>query len=244
MNEWFLKTCMKTILLGVVVFMLGLGLTGCELMGFPEWEWRQKLMVEVATPSGPISASSVMAVKCGSSPKWAPGAGAGGMGCNVRGEAVPVEISPGEVLFALLKAAPGSTNYPKKVAYHVFFPNRKLTTVEERGDQLERGIQGTRMLPKKNYPLLVTFADLNNPKTVKKVDPDNLAATFGPGVSLKRITLEITDEPVTEGKIDMFGFMKVLKIQSTLSGLHKFDKNYDDPIYYLTNKAFKIGGKK
>ncbi|MDR4487062.1 MAG: hypothetical protein R3B83_06000 [Nitrospirales bacterium] len=33
-----------------------------------------------------------------------------------------------------------------------------------------------------------------------------LAATFGPGVSLKRLTLEITDEPVTEGKIEQFRF--------------------------------------
>ncbi|MCA9468988.1 MAG: hypothetical protein KC643_26590, partial [Nitrospira sp.] len=44
--------------------------------------------------------------------------------------------------------------------------------------------------------------DLTDPKTVQKVDPENLAATFGPGVELKRITLEITDEPVTEGKVE------------------------------------------
>ncbi|MDR4496279.1 MAG: hypothetical protein R3B74_18050 [Nitrospirales bacterium] len=37
---------------------------------------------------------------------------------------------------------------------------------------------------------------------MKKVDLDDLAATFGPGVALKRIMLEITDEPVTEGKIE------------------------------------------
>ena len=51
-------------------------------------------------------------------------------------------------------------------------------------------------------PLLVTFTDIKDPTTVKKVDPDNLAATFGPGVSLKSITLEITDETVTEGKVE------------------------------------------
>ncbi|MDR4487064.1 MAG: hypothetical protein R3B83_06010 [Nitrospirales bacterium] len=45
--------------------------------------------------------------------------------------------------------------------------------------------------------LLVTFTDLTDPTTVKVVDPENLAPTFGPGVSLKRITLKITDEPVT-----------------------------------------------
>lgn len=44
--------------------------------------------------------------------------------------------------------------------------------------------------------------DINDPNSVREVDPANLAATFGPGVSLKRITLEIRDEPVTEGKIE------------------------------------------
>jgi hypothetical protein len=57
-------------------------------------------------------------------------------------------------------------------------------------------------IPRSHYPLLVAFMDINDPNSVREVDPDNLAATFGPGVSLKRITLEITDEPVTEGKIE------------------------------------------
>lgn len=36
----------------------------------------------------------------------------------------------------------------------------------------------------KDYPLLVTFTDITDPKAVKKVEPHNLAATFGKGVSL------------------------------------------------------------
>ncbi|MEX2492944.1 MAG: hypothetical protein WD425_14410, partial [Nitrospirales bacterium] len=63
-------------------------------------------------------------------------------------------------------------------------------------------VQEIRELAPEDYPLLVTFTDITDPTTVKQVDPDNLAATFGPGVSLKRITLEITDESVTEGKVE------------------------------------------
>lgn len=63
-------------------------------------------------------------------------------------------------------------------------------------------VREIRELDPKDYPLLVTFTDITDPTTVKQVNPTNLAATFGPGVSLKRITLEITDEPVTEGKIE------------------------------------------
>ena len=59
-----------------------------------------------------------------------------------------------------------------------------------------------REVPRDLYPLLVTFTDIDDPASVLKVDPDNLAASFGPGVALKRITLEITDENVTKGKVE------------------------------------------
>ena len=49
---------------------------------------------------------------------------------------------------------------------------------------------------------MVTFSDISNPKTVARVDPDDLAAQFGPGVRLKAVTLAVTEEPVTEGAVD------------------------------------------
>ena len=54
----------------------------------------------------------------------------------------------------------------------------------------------------KNKPLLVTFSDINDPSSVKKVDPYDLESHFGAGVKLKRITLEITDESVSEGRVE------------------------------------------
>ena len=50
-----------------------------------------------------------------------------------------------------------------------------------------------------SYPMLVTFGNLNDPKSVIRVDPAHLDNTFGPGVQLKRITVQITDQPVTTG---------------------------------------------
>jgi hypothetical protein len=40
---------------------------------------------------------------------------------------------------------------------------------------------------------LVTFADTNDPTSVMLVDPNNLSATLGPGVSWRSMTLEATD---------------------------------------------------
>ena len=54
-------------------------------------------------------------------------------------------------------------------------------------------------LPQWLYPMLVTFTDIDDPSSVQRVDPANLAASFGPGVTLKRITVEVTKDPVTTG---------------------------------------------
>jgi hypothetical protein len=45
----------------------------------------------------------------------------------------------------------------------------------------------------------VTFADVNDPKSVIEVDPNNLQATLGPNITWNEITLESTDEPISTG---------------------------------------------
>lgn len=59
--------------------------------------------------------------------------------------------------------------------------------------------RGPRDIPLAALPDLVTFADVGDPKTVIKVDPNKLDATLGSGVRWLRTTLELTDEPVTTG---------------------------------------------
>ena len=102
----------------VVLVVVALTLAGCDALGFKNWEWRQKLVIEVETPSGVVSGGSVVAVEAGTSPKWAPGAGAGGLGSRMRGEASFVEVAPGRFLFALL----GGGDWEREVALTLFFP--------------------------------------------------------------------------------------------------------------------------
>lgn len=53
-------------------------------------------------------------------------------------------------------------------------------------------------LPERSaYPMMVVFGDLSDPTSVTKVNPDDLAATFGKGVKLKRVTVELTGDPLT-----------------------------------------------
>jgi hypothetical protein len=58
---------------------------------------------------------------------------------------------------------------------------------------------GAHKITTNDLPDLVTFADVNDPKSVLEVDPNDLQATLGPNLSWNEITLESTDEPITRG---------------------------------------------
>lgn len=59
--------------------------------------------------------------------------------------------------------------------------------------------RGPRKLAPDKLPDLVTFADVNDPGSVIEVDPNDLQATLGSGISWNEITIEIVDEPNTKG---------------------------------------------
>jgi hypothetical protein len=164
------------------------------------YSWRQKLTVTVETPVGEVSASSVSAVSWRK--HWIQ---TDGMGWNwdLTGEAVVVEVTPGRFLFALLKGA-GTTEYMGSVAA-ASIAGREGRVIDA---ALFSEVQGRRgraagviALPEVQYPMLVTFDDIADPASVNLVDPEDLAANFGPGVRLKAVTLEVTDEAVTEGVV-------------------------------------------
>jgi hypothetical protein len=103
-------------------------------------------------------------------------------------------------------------------------------------------LSATRELAPKQYPLLVTFGDISDPASVKRVDPDNLELAFGPGYALQSITLSITDEPVTTGKVEkVLGWLaEVGRARPTLiPNPPRLRKNATDPdLQYLTPGPF------
>lgn len=186
-------------LCGALVLALAVaGLAGCDMFGFRSWSWHQKLTVTVETPEGPRSGSAVSAAWFQMTPKWAGvGDSAGASNSSLSGEAVVVDLGQGRYLFALLK---GYTEFTGRLAFFPV-PQKPLSKEEDAAvyDQLE-ALRATKELPRELTPLLVTFADMNDPASVQRVDPDDLAAHFGPGFALSSITLAITDEPVTKGR--------------------------------------------
>jgi hypothetical protein len=127
-----------------------------------------------------------------------------GWSYGLTGEAVVVEVTPGRYLFALLKGA-GTTEYMGSVAA-ASIAGREGRVLDEAlfsevRDRRDRA-SGVIAVPEYQYPMLVTFDDITKPETVREVDPGDLAAVFGEGVRLKAVTLEITEEAVTGGRVE------------------------------------------
>jgi hypothetical protein len=186
----------KIILIGVLV-LTGVSLGYCYF-GFNQYTWHQKMTVEVEVDGQLYAGASVVKVTVKDSEPLTKQLGYP-LKFGAKGEAAYVELPGSRYLFALLDGgAPDSG--PQTNALNIFkdqLPRKGM----ERFAILSKSRFKTD-IPLSHYPLLVAFMDINDPNSVREVDPENLAATFGPGVSLKRITLEITDEPVTEGKIE------------------------------------------
>lgn len=172
-------------------------LTGCQ----ERFEWRQKMTVTVETPAGEVSGSSVSEVGWQKHMIRTDGMN---WDYDVTGEAVVVEVTPGQYLFALLKGA-GTTEYMGSVAAASISGQKgrviDAALFDEIRDKRDRAA-GPITVPADQYPMMVTFADIADPASVELVDPADLAASFGPGVRLKSVVLEVTEEPVTEGRVE------------------------------------------
>jgi hypothetical protein len=236
---------MARILQAVWLALAALLLPGCAFADDAALDYRYRLTVEVETPEGLRTGSSVIEVqqtlmRAGGSPanqavRW-----------RVRGEAVAVDLPGGKTLFALLRSD-NDPDWASRV-YILLAPQENKGFEDALNDVLE--LTGERTLPRmwppvafleerSAYPMMVTFGDLADPTSVAEVDPDALAATFGEGVKLKRITAELTNDPVTTGIEERLGWMDAFRKKwfdgtSTVSE----DLTTDDLSAHLTAGSF------
>lgn len=211
---------------------LTLAVVGCA--DVDPYRYRFKLTVEVETPSGIRRGSSVYEV-------WAntnfPGSGRQFWG--QKGEAVAVELPNGKTMFALMKteAIYGDMASLSMATLDPDFSNAMV----ESGKRLsEQKTSMAVLVERQNYPLLVTFKDIKNPTSVERVDPDDLAASFGAGHQLKAITVQVTEEPVTVGIGQRLGWLEALgRERSTLiPNPPKYLNEITDPVQQVTPGYF------
>jgi hypothetical protein len=163
---------------------------------------KYRLTVAVETPEGVKSAAGVMAVH--------PDRGySRGGHTSTKGDAVLVDLGGGKNLVAMLAHLDPSLeldgiNYLALRAYSA--ANGRVSF-----NEMSRM---TGVVPVKGalIPVLVTFADLNDPTTARTVPPDDLEAALGKGFHLGGISVEVVlnglwpldfggrlGEPVTRG---------------------------------------------
>jgi len=148
----------------LVVAMLALALAGCG----NSYEWNQKVTVVIETPQGQRSGSSVMHARWNAGIPFIVGDARGG-GFRLQGEAPAVDLGGGRYLFALLR---GMARLP----YEVFAEGQGGVANARR---VITGKMGPQDVPARLYPMLVTFANINDPASARRVDPDDLDGAFG-----------------------------------------------------------------
>ena len=145
-----------------------LALVGCDT--YPV-NYKYRLTLEVEADGKVHTGSSVVHVWVRENAEfWG---GMGGAHRGALGEATVVELGDGRLLIALL------TEREDRIT--VWMPDNRKAPASRDLDPWE-------------LPLLVTFADARDPKTVREVDPTNLATSFGPGAKLLRAHVEAAEE--------------------------------------------------
>lgn len=166
------------------------------------------MTVVVETPDGIVTGSSVVQIDARLYPNGQP------ITNNIAsfhfsGEAVAVEVAEGEWLFALLHPYPAILIHPTRPDLFGDTPQRDyrnwMPDIPNETDPVA--------MPEEYWPRFVTFTDINNPVTVVGVDPSDLSASFGEGVRLVEVTLE-----VTEDEVDFRGISSALLWLESLDG--------------------------
>jgi hypothetical protein len=185
----------------------GLMLAGCNT---PARRFRERLTLYVETPEGEATGSSVIEHETGFQDGWLGGMANHSLVGGTRGEATVVDLGKRGLLFALLspdKTRKGSGG-PGGYEYAAFSDLNEQARSDANGNEDKRiayfidslnRLKPSGDISPRSLGLLVRFRDPNDPRTVERIDPENLAASFGAGVWLKRATIEIVDEPLTTG---------------------------------------------
>ena len=203
LQNWFFKW-----VLAPVAVLCALG-WGYFQINYPTCTFRYKLTAEVMTPDGMKTGSSVIEVSYSHYPDSGGGQSAN---LNMTGEADYVDLGAGKNLFVLLtnrvsgrnnQNGDTSRNFDRaKGALDAFaLPIKMFGLMWKFGQEpqlchdfaVASRIQKPE-IPFGSLPTLVTFSDINNPNSVKVVQPDQFEGEFGAGYKFLKAKIESSAE--------------------------------------------------
>ncbi len=192
--------------------------------GTKTYSWRYKMTVTVETPEGEKSGSAVREVTVIFVPRHDPNPNNPqyDVGKKLKGEAVVVDLGKRGKVFAV------QSHNDYSLPFRVFKGPPGLTI---EGAEYYSQLMAQKELPISEYPMFVMFEDLNNPLSVqlaygseptykKEGNPytlqNNFEKIFGQGVKLKKVQIEMTNEPL------------VYKIREALPWIDEYHNQYFD----------------
>ena len=197
--------------MGLLVGGVASALSGCGILGGAK-SYRFRMTVEVETPQGLKTGSSVMEVRL---TRGVAIGDSSGVGSSVRGEAVVVDLPDGP-LFVLLEV-PDAGPPLQAIVPDALLGRRSSGPNEVMADTAKLGStwlsEYKADLPRhrdngfeqsdNGWPMMVRFGNINDPKSVRKVDPE--------AIGVKRILLETTSDDLTTGIEKRLGWLETLK---------------------------------
>ena len=201
---------------------------------------RYKLTLYVSTPTGMVVSSGVTETTVTLNDGITKGIGSWQF-LNAKAEAQIIDLGPPGKLFLLPLEADHERRESQAPPSEIFANlHRNIWEIPDltEGERQLAAVTDVTDVPPAMLPMLVRFRNLNDPTSVERVDPNNLAKSFGPGFRLDRATLNITTEPVTQGLVQsvMPAWLdSMAKTHSSLDGDTSRPRRSDAP---LSNRLY------
>lgn len=197
----------------LIIAILSLSVIALWQIMYPSGTWRYKMTVEVVTPVGIKTGSAVREVKVqlGYGP-----ASEMGPRITLKGGAVVVDLGDGRALFALLiggASSSRSTDHGKHLLWDSF--PASVPPLSKEGIKIYSNLKKEKAtLEFEHYPMILLYDPYAEHKLIEIYDFKNPQPSAG--LAIKRVTIEPTQEPVSNQKIISW-FPKVLNSQGVAS---------------------------
>jgi hypothetical protein len=185
---------------------------------YPTYTYRYRLTVEVEVDGQVKSGSGVIEAVWNAQP--ANLAGGKPFNTRVHGEAVLVDLGGRRPFVVTLWSDDALerrqiSQSADRLALRAFgLPANRdgLSAISHR--------KGRVNVPLDALPMLITFVDANDPKTVRAFTLGELQEVLGPGVRFRAASVEITDAPVSRTIRDRLTWLKGMKRDDIVGKLH------------------------
>lgn len=232
---------MKTLLGVILVLIIGtVAIWAMNKTSEHELTLRYKITVNVETPQGLKSGYAVREILIDTFNGYNPDKA--DFNAKVRGEAAVIDIDKNIKLFALIHP----NSYTEMLYAFPIVEQTAPLSLEgmEYYRNLKEGASAT-LDDTSHWPRIVTFENLDSPSSIKMLlssERDNkkindIEQYLGSGSKIKDINIEITNQPITFGKVkNQLKWFREKKL-----GLVSFDAQFPEPEHYLTTSDFTIG---